>query len=213
MGGRIVLGQQMDRRKGDSMTPPRRMATSKSSRAALMAAILLAVHLGPASADGPEWNDAMRAAEKAFGESRYAEAERSLRIAVMEAEKFGPDDGRLATSLSTLGVALYSQGKYAEAEQLYLRAVGILEKTYGRGHLRMADGLTDLAGLYNMQRKYAEAEPLLNLALSIREKILGPDHPDVAHSLNNLGTFYNSQGKFTQAETFYQRALSIQEKV
>jgi hypothetical protein len=81
----------------------------------LVGVIMLAFGLGLASAQELEWTDAMKAAQRAFEGSRYADAEQLLRIAVKEAEKFGPEDRRLATTLSSLGTVLYAQGKYARA--------------------------------------------------------------------------------------------------
>src|SRR5713101_1479608 len=124
---------------------------SKVFSTVLAGGVILAFGLGLASAQELEWTDAMKAAQRAFEESRYADAERLLRTAVKEAEKFGQEDRRLATSLSSLGTVLYSQGKYAESQRLYLQAVAILEKTLGPGHLRVADSLTGFAGIYNMQ--------------------------------------------------------------
>src|SRR6266699_609500 len=131
-------------------------------RAVFIALFTLGVWHNSLSAQSIEWTDAMNAASKALEKSQYGESEKWLRIAIGEAEKFGPEDRRLAESLTSLGVVLYFQGKYDAAEALYKRALLILEKTFGRGHLRMVDGLTGLAGIYNMQGKYAEAEPLLD---------------------------------------------------
>src|ERR1700730_6450333 len=103
------------------------MTRVKPCLAMLVGGVILVSRLGIGSAEGPEWNDAMRAAQKAFDEVRYADAERSLRIAVTEAEKFASEDRRLATSIGRLGLALYFQGKYAEAEEVYLQALAVLE--------------------------------------------------------------------------------------
>ena len=73
-----------------------------------------------------------------------------------------------------------SQGRYAEAEPLYKRALAIREKALGPDHPDVARSLNNLAELYENQGRYAEAEPLYKRALAIREKALGPDHPDVA---------------------------------
>ena len=72
------------------------------------------------------------------------------------------------------------QGKYAEAEALYKRALAIREKALGADHPDVAETLYNLAVVYRPQGKYADAEALYKRALAIREKALGPDHPDVA---------------------------------
>ena len=78
------------------------------------------------------------------------------------------------------GHALLDQGKYAEAEPLYRRAIAIGEKTLGAGHPDVAKWYNNLAALYEIQGKYAEAEPLFRRAIAIGEKALGAEHPDVA---------------------------------
>ena len=124
----------------------------------------------------------------------------------------GPEHPDVAASLHNLAVLYDHQGKYAETEPLYQRALRITEKALGPEHPTVAASLNSLAMLYRAQGKYAEAEPLLERALRIREKALGPDHPDVAQSLNNLALPYHDQGKYAAAEPLYQRALRISEK-
>jgi tetratricopeptide (TPR) repeat protein len=72
-----------------------------------------------------------------------------------------------------------AQGKYAEAEPLYARALAIKEAKKGRDHPSTAATLGNLAGLYEAQGKYAEAEPLYALALAIDEQHLAAEHVDV----------------------------------
>ena len=105
-----------------------------------------------------------------------------------------------------------SQGRYAEAEPLYKRALAIREKALGPDHPDVGTALNNLAALYRAQGRYAEAEPLYKRALAIREKALGPDHPDVGTSLNNLAALYRAQGRYAEAEPLYKRALAIREK-
>ena len=118
----------------------------------------------------------------------------------------------MATSLNNLAGLYREQGKYAEAEPLYQRALKIDEKALGPDHPDVAIRLNNLAELYRAQGKYAAAEPLLQRALKIWEKALGPDHPDVAAILNNLAELYRDQGKHAEAEPLFQRALKIDEK-
>ena len=86
-----------------------------------------------------------------------------------------------------------NQGRYAEAEPLYKRALAIREKALGPDHPDVALSLNNLAFLYDKQGRYADAEPLYKRSLAISEKALGPDHPDVATSLNNLAALYSNR--------------------
>jgi hypothetical protein len=83
----------------------------------------------------------------------------------------------VAASLKDLAGLHCHQGRYADAEPLYKRALTTNERTYGPGHLIVATSLGGVADLYRIRGRYADAEPLDKRSLAIREKTLGPDHP------------------------------------
>src|SRR5262245_30683060 len=66
-----------------------------------------------------QWRKATEQGNKLRQAARYAEAEQAYLTAVTEAEKFGPDDPRLASSLNNLGSLYHAQGRYVEGEKLY----------------------------------------------------------------------------------------------
>ena len=76
----------------------------------------------------------------------------------------------MATSLNNLGEVYRLQGRYAEAEPLYERALAVRETALGPEHSDVAQSLSGLAILYVAQGRYAEAEPLHERALAIFEK-------------------------------------------
>ncbi len=119
----------------------------------------------------------------------------------------------IADSLNSLAQTYDDQGKYAEAEPLYQRALAIREKTLSAEHSDVAASLNNLAALYRAQGRYGEAEPLYQRSLAIFEKALGAEHPDVAICLNNLALLYYDQGRYGEAEPLFRRSLAIQEKV
>jgi tetratricopeptide (TPR) repeat protein len=119
----------------------------------------------------------------------------------------------LATSLSYLAELYRSQGRYAEAEPLYRRALQITEQQLGAEHPDTATSLNNLAGLYRSQGRYAEAEPLYRRALQIREQQLGAEHPAIATGLNNLGLLYYYQGRYGEAESLLLRARAIDQQI
>ncbi|MCH7767215.1 MAG: tetratricopeptide repeat protein, partial [Acidobacteria bacterium] len=83
---------------------------------------LLCLGLWPmvaASAQETRWDSIMADAVKAYQQADYAQAEKLFLAALKEAEKFGEQDPRLATSLNNLAVLYHTQGKYAQAEPLY----------------------------------------------------------------------------------------------
>jgi tetratricopeptide (TPR) repeat protein len=124
----------------------------------------------------------------------------------------GDNHPDVATSLNNLAYLYKSQGRYPEAEPLYLEALDLRKQLLGDNHPDVATSLNNLGQLYYSQGRYPEAEPLLLEALDLIKRLLGDDHPDVATSLNNLAGLYYSQGRYPEAEPLYLQALAIAEQ-
>ncbi len=120
----------------------------------------LALWPAPGLAQGGSWESYIAAGQEAYQRADYAEADKQFMAALKQAEGFGPQDPRLATSLNGLAALYRSLGRYAEAEPLHKRALAIGEKALGPNHADVAQSLNDLAVLYARQGKSAEAEPL-----------------------------------------------------
>ncbi|MDJ0733398.1 MAG: tetratricopeptide repeat protein [Nostocaceae cyanobacterium] len=118
-----------------------------------------------------------------------------------------------ARSLNNLALLYKSQGKYEQAEPLYLQALELTKSILGENHPNYARSLNNLAGLYYSQRKYEQAEPLFLQALELTKSILGENHPDYARSLNNLAGLYSDQGKYEQAEPLFLQALELTKSI
>ncbi|MDB9493155.1 tetratricopeptide repeat protein [Spirulina major CS-329] len=128
-------------------------------------------------------------------------------------EHQGRDRVAWATTLNNLAALNYTQGKYEEAEPLYLQALEIVSRALGEDHPEVATTLNNLAGLYYVQGKYEQAEPLYLQALEIVSRALGEDHPEVATTLNNLAELYRVQGKYEQAEPLFLQALEMKRRM
>ena len=115
-------------------------------------------------------------------------------------------------SLNGLALLYDSQGRYNDAEPLYLQSLDIRKRQLGNDHPDVATILNNLAGLYESQGRYNDAEPLLLQSLDIRKRQLGNDHPHVAQSLNNLAQLYYSQGQYNDAEPLYLQSLDIKKR-
>ncbi len=134
---------------------------------------LLCLGLWPmvaASAQETRWDSLMAGAVKAYQQADYAEAEKLFLAALNEAEKFGEQDPRLATSLNNLAVLYYAQGKYAQAEPLYQRSLAIREKALGPEHPNVATVLENYAALLHKLNRHAEADKMEARAQAIRAK-------------------------------------------
>jgi tetratricopeptide (TPR) repeat protein len=114
-----------------------------------------------------------------------------------------------ALLLNRTGYYYNSQGRYEEAEPLYLDALAMMKRLLGEAHPDVATSLNNLAGLYESQGRYKEAEPLLLEALTMRKQLLGEAHPAVASSLFNLGALRYNQGRYSEAQTLLLQAQPI----
>ena len=98
--------------------------------------------------------------------THYLPAQGSIRTSVRQLSK-GPDHPDVAQSLNNLATLYHDQGKYAEAEALYFRALAIREESLGPNHPDVATALNNLAALYESQDREAEAERLRERARGI----------------------------------------------
>jgi tetratricopeptide (TPR) repeat protein len=79
----------------------------------------------------------------------------------------------VATTLNNLALLYYAQGRYQEAEPLYVEALKIRRRFQRNYSPDVAATLNNLALLYYAQGRYQEAEPLYMEALQLRKSILG----------------------------------------
>ncbi len=161
---------------------------------------------------GGHWETLNATGIEAYERGDYSEAEKQWSAALKEADEFGAEDPRLATSLNNLADLYRLQGRYAEAEPLYKRSLEILEKALGAEHPDVATSLNNLAEVYRAQGRYAEAEPLYERSLAIREKALGAGHPHVALSLENYSALLRETGRGSEAVKLETRARAIRAK-
>ena len=165
-----------------------------------------------ASAQETRWDSIMDGAVEAYQQADYAQAEKLFLAALKEAEKFGEQDPRFATSLNNLAELYLAQGKSEQAEPLYRRALAIREKALGPEHSDVAQSLYILALFYHTQGHYAEAEPFFQRVLAIREKALGPEHPLVATFLEMYAGLLHKLNRDDEADKMEARAQAIRAK-
>ena len=127
-----------------------------------------------ASAQEMSWQKLMADAAKASTQNDYAEAEKLFKIALKQAEQFGPNDKRLGLNLKVLANFYVRQGKWAQAEPLFGRALAITEENQGRDHPNVARSLHNLAQVYSELGQYSRSEALFLRSMEIWKETLGP---------------------------------------
>jgi tetratricopeptide (TPR) repeat protein len=100
----------------------------------------------------------------------------------------------------------FDQGRNAEAKDLYIRSLHILEDG-GAPQIDVSAVLSDLAKVYVLEQQWILAKQTHERALEIDRRVLGDDHPRVAYRLNNLAIVAQNMGDLKLAETLYLDAL------
>ena len=122
---------------------------------AFLGLVCVALWRGAVFAQDQLWQTCMRAGARSQQHGRAAEAARLYQVAIKRAERFGPGDARLVTSLAGLADLYRAQGDYPKAEPLYQRALAIGEKALRPNDPAMVACRQGCAAL----RRAAEPEP------------------------------------------------------
>jgi tetratricopeptide (TPR) repeat protein len=163
------------------------------------------------SADGTLWKTWRDAGIQAWQEGRLATAEHLLIAAMEQAEKFGPEDMKVADTANDLAVVYATAGKITEAELLFRRSLAIGIRGFGTEHPAVGATMQNLGILYAMEHQYLAAEQLLKHALEVDLKQFGFTHIRTAQTLKTLASLYAVQGQMAQAERLIRASLTILE--
>lgn len=162
-------------------------------------------------ADGTLWKTWHDAGIQAWQEGRLGIAEHLLIAAMEQAEKFGPEDVRMADTANDLAIVYATAGKITEAELLFRRSLAIGIRRFGAEHPTVGATMQNLGILYAMEHQYVAAEQLLKHALEVNLKQFGFTHIRTAQTLKTLATLYAIQGQMAQAERLIRASLTILE--
>jgi tetratricopeptide (TPR) repeat protein len=115
-----------------------------------------------------------------------APAPRAITTPSSDTGKDRPDGEELAGVLREIAGLEGVDAEPATAQQLYRRALAMMEATGATDRPELRTVLRELGRLYYRQAAYAEAEPLLQRALALSERALGADAPEVAEIREDL---------------------------
>jgi len=116
-------------------------------------------------------------------------------------------------SLSEIGVLRMKQGRFAEADSFFQRAVAVVEPGFGQDSYQVAMVYRHMGESYHAEGRLAEARSYLEKALAIRTAVFGSQSRQVAASLVSLGDLLISIGEEEGAAAALARALQIQTQV
>ncbi|KAF2729741.1 kinesin light chain 1 [Polyplosphaeria fusca] len=105
-------------------------------------------------------------------------------------------------------MALYYDGRWAEAEELFVQVMETRKTKLGADHPDTLTSMANLGVTYSVQGKEDKAEPLKKQVMEIRKTKLGTDHPSTLSSMANLASTYSNQGRWREA-----KELDVQTKL
>lgn len=142
-----------------------------------------------------------------------AEALPVYELAITELEALETPDYETAAQMrNNVALTYKRQGKFALAEQHYLRAVEALEKTTGNDTVEYAALYNNLGSLYYAAGFSDQAGEVFETALALRKKLLGENHPDVAQSHCNMAAVQHELGNDDAAQKSFETSLTILEQ-
>ncbi len=105
-----------------------------------------------------------------------------------------------------LAGVLRDDGRFSEAEPMYLAALTTQRRVLGERHANTLNTMFHLGSLYMKRGAYARARPILAGAAEGMQATLGADHIDWARYSTALGECLTRLGQFPEAEAALQAA-------
>ncbi len=202
-----------------------RVCLSGFVRVALICACFALLPVGAAAQDDL-WKAYMEAGTKVLedakarnqlngpaGRESMALAEKRFLLARKEAESFGAQDPRLATTLCQLASLYLDKGEAQErVRQLYQQALAIWAKNPGADPEDTAQQIYELGNQYMDTGQYEDAVILHKRHITLRDQIHEPESGNLVIYVIKLAYAYHHAAKYKDAERTYQRALALAEK-
>jgi serine/threonine protein kinase/Tfp pilus assembly protein PilF len=161
---------------------------------------------GPAR-DGSHIGTLLEIASARIGTGDLPRAEPPLQNALhISQSEFGAKSIESGRTLWALGRLRLQQGRFGEAQDLFIKSVAILQAD-NAPQTDISSLLDDLAKVYTRGQQWELAKQTYERALAIDRRILGDDHPRVAQHLENLAIVEQNIGDLKQAETLYLDSL------
>jgi serine/threonine protein kinase len=122
----------------------------------------------------------------------------------------GADDPDTLDSKDDLAMVYEAQGKYDEAEALWLEVIRVRTASKGADDPFTLTSKHHLAMLYHWNGKGDRSIPLLKEVLESQKVVLGDDHEDVLMTKENLAGLYQENRKYDLAEPLTLEVMRLQ---
>jgi tetratricopeptide (TPR) repeat protein len=109
--------------------------------------------------------------------------------------------------------ALYSEGRYKEAEELQMQVMQTMKRVLGEEHPSTLTSMANLASTYWNQGRWKEAEELGVQVMQTMKRVLGNEHPDTLITMHNLAFSLQSQARCKEAVALMERCFQSRQQV
>jgi tetratricopeptide (TPR) repeat protein len=202
----------------DKMPELEPMSTKSNSRAVviILTLTLLATILGtellryktefyPSSTS---WQELTKQGLHKFEEGDLRTAEEIYKKALQIAESLS-DNHKIAASLNNLAAVYRDEGKYNDAESLYLKSLEVHREEMGSGQGEIATTLGNLADINAYTGRFEKATDLYQQALAVSRK--SSDKNRTARLLSSLAGVWQDRGNLREAEKLLLQARDLVE--
>jgi tetratricopeptide (TPR) repeat protein len=114
---------------------------------------------------------------------------------------------------SKCAAALFSDGRYEEAEELAVQVMLTNKRVLTDEHPHTLMSMGNLASTYSNQGRWKEAEELQVQVMETCKKVLTDEHPDTLTSMHNLAFTLQSQARHEEAFALIERCFQLREQV
>ncbi|NOG55447.1 MAG: serine/threonine protein kinase [Planctomycetes bacterium] len=119
----------------------------------------------------------------------------------------------VAQALNALGLLRRDEGRFAEAESIFLEVLKIRKQQLGPNHLDVAMCMSNLGQLRVLMKDYLKAGDWYGQAYDIRTDVLGYENADVAMTLYQMGEISRLSRDLRMALVLHGQSLSIRQSV
>ncbi|MEM7368327.1 MAG: serine/threonine-protein kinase [Bacteroidota bacterium] len=119
----------------------------------------------------------------------------------------------LAINKSLLAGAVEKQGRYTEAETLYMESLALDRETYGNVHPYIADGLNNIGQMWEDLGETEKAMAYYEEALALVDSGLSLQNPYISTSFLLKGRLLTKQGALEEAYPLLVQGLGLREDI
>jgi tetratricopeptide (TPR) repeat protein len=123
------------------------------------------------------------------------------------------DRGNRIDLMWRCGNCLYRDGRWDEAEELFIQVMETRKRVLGQEHPDTLTSMANLASTYRKQGRWKEAEELQMQELYICLRVLGQEHPDTLKSMENLAWILKSQDRYNESLELMVTCVRLWEKI